>query len=146
MTYRRLRSRTVSQSPSMAKLHFKLERIISRQDQLKISFNHLKSQIKTGLLEAEDVFSSLAVPLMKLVGLKTAEMAEEGRSSTIFMKICSNYQSEFEDQIRAETPMSMSTANKECDLHKLEVPLFLPLKYDHNCARFENRNNIVMLI
>ncbi|KAJ0571079.1 hypothetical protein HanHA300_Chr05g0185441 [Helianthus annuus] len=91
MTYR-LRSRTASQSPSMAKLHLKLARIISRQDQLKISFNHLKSQIKIGLLEAEDVFSSLAVPLMKLVGLKTAEMAEEGRSSTIFMKICSNYQ------------------------------------------------------
>ncbi|KAJ0923716.1 hypothetical protein HanPSC8_Chr05g0219301 [Helianthus annuus] len=119
MTYR-LRSRTTSQSPSMAKLHLKLARIISRQDQLKISFNHLKSQIKIGLLEAEDVFSSLAVPLMKLVGLKTAEMAEEGRSSTIFTKICSNYQSEFEDQIRVETPMSMSTANKECDLHKLE--------------------------
>ncbi|KAF5207963.1 hypothetical protein FRX31_002450, partial [Thalictrum thalictroides] len=34
---------------------------------------------------AEDVFASLSIPLMKLVGLKTKEMALEGRSSTIFM-------------------------------------------------------------
>ncbi|KAJ9567895.1 hypothetical protein OSB04_003861 [Centaurea solstitialis] len=123
----------------MAKLHSKLARIISRKDQLKLSFNHLKSQIKIGLLEAEDVFSSLAVPLTKLVGLKTAEMAEEGRSSTVFMNItsqssqnsaivlyssvhrkssvncrfvaCDIIQGKYEDMSRME---------KEYDVHKLE--------------------------
>ncbi|KAF6172591.1 hypothetical protein GIB67_008159, partial [Kingdonia uniflora] len=34
---------------------------------------------------AEDVVESLAIPLMKLVGLKTEERADEGRSSTILM-------------------------------------------------------------
>ncbi|KAF6140646.1 hypothetical protein GIB67_013939 [Kingdonia uniflora] len=52
---------------------------------MKVSFQNLKSQIKTGLFEAEDVFESLAIPLMKLVGLKTEEMVDEGRSSTILM-------------------------------------------------------------
>ncbi|KAK9080585.1 hypothetical protein SSX86_000343 [Deinandra increscens subsp. villosa] len=104
----------------MAKLHIKLARIVSRQDQLKHSFNHLRSQIKIGLLEAEDVFNSLAVPLTKLVGLKSAEMAEEGRSSTVFMNICSNSQYVCEDEIRVDLHKSMPTAKRECDLHKLE--------------------------
>lgn len=34
-------------------------------------------------LKAADVFESLANPLMKLVGLKTVEMAEEGKFSTV---------------------------------------------------------------
>ncbi|KAL8243533.1 hypothetical protein R6Q59_035631 [Mikania micrantha] len=131
MTNRRSRPRNLLPSPSMAKLHFKIARIVSRQDQLKHSFNHLKSQIKIGLLEAEDVFNSLAVPLMKLVGLKSAEMSEEGRSNTIFVNICSNDQYEREDKIRVDTHNSMSTANREGNLHKLEVPLFLlDLKQD----------------
>lgn len=50
---------------------------------MKLSFHHLKFQIQSGLLEAEDVFASLAVPLMKLVGLKSGEMAEEGRISMV---------------------------------------------------------------
>ncbi|GFZ03960.1 hypothetical protein Acr_16g0005840 [Actinidia rufa] len=37
-------------------------------------------------LQAEDVFESLAIPLMRLVGVKTVEMAEEGRFSTIVTK------------------------------------------------------------
>lgn len=35
--------------------------------------------------KAEDVFLSLSIPLMSLVGLKTVEMAEEGRFSSIIM-------------------------------------------------------------
>ncbi|KAF5186769.1 hypothetical protein FRX31_023647 [Thalictrum thalictroides] len=66
-------------------IRLKFVRIIHRHEQMKIAFNNLRSQIKTGLLEAEDVFASLSIPLMKLVGLKTNEMALEGRSSTIFM-------------------------------------------------------------
>nr|XP_043608106.1 uncharacterized protein LOC122579913 [Erigeron canadensis] len=122
MTYHRSSKTTRSQNlhPSMAKLQLKLARIISRQDQLKISFNHLKSQIKFGLLEAEDVFSSLAVPLIKLVGLKTAEMAEEGRSSTICMKISSPPQSEFEDMTRVDMRTSLSPAERESDIRRLE--------------------------
>lgn len=34
-------------------------------------------------LKAADVFESLANPLMKLVGLKTVEMAEEGKINTV---------------------------------------------------------------
>ncbi|OVA17364.1 hypothetical protein BVC80_1837g174 [Macleaya cordata] len=75
-----------SPSPFMVDIRFKLLRIVQRHEQMKIAFNDLKSQIKSGLLEAEDVFTSLSIPLMKLVGLKTEEMAEEGRSTTIFME------------------------------------------------------------
>lgn len=38
------------------------------------------------MMEAEEVFASLAIPLMKLVGLKTAEMSTEGRFSTIIIQ------------------------------------------------------------
>ncbi|PWA60422.1 hypothetical protein CTI12_AA381850 [Artemisia annua] len=38
---------------------------------------------------AEDVFSSLAVPLMTLVGLKSGHMAKQGRSTAFF--ISNNY-------------------------------------------------------
>ncbi|MFQ6664543.1 hypothetical protein Gotur_031617 [Gossypium turneri] len=37
------------------------------------------------VFQAEDVFSSLAIPLMKLVGLKIEEMAEEGRFTAIIV-------------------------------------------------------------
>ncbi|KAL5724512.1 hypothetical protein ACHQM5_007762 [Ranunculus cassubicifolius] len=72
-------------SPSMAPLRLKLIRIVYRHKQMKSAFSDLRSQIKTGLIEAEDVFASLSIPLMKLVGIKTNEMAQQGRSSTIFM-------------------------------------------------------------
>lgn len=71
--------------PSMVNLRFKFAVIISRHQQMKFAFHHLKSQIQSGLLEAEDVFASLAVPLMKLVGMKTGELAEEGRISTVII-------------------------------------------------------------
>ncbi|XP_058226512.1 uncharacterized protein LOC131335257 isoform X3 [Rhododendron vialii] len=79
-----------SPRPSTAELRSKLSTIFSRHEQMKVAFHHLKSQIKTGLLEAEDVFESLAIPLMRLVGLKTVEMAEEGRFSTIVTNTDSN--------------------------------------------------------
>ncbi|XP_057514545.1 uncharacterized protein LOC130796239 isoform X1 [Actinidia eriantha] len=72
-----------SPNPSMEELRFKFTRIVSHHQQMKVAFHHLKSQIKVGLQEAEDVFESLAIPLMRLVGVKTVEMAEEGRFSTI---------------------------------------------------------------
>lgn len=70
-------------SISMVHLRLKLVRVIHRHKQMKSAFNNLRSQIKTGLIEAEDVFASLSIPLMKLVGLKTDQMAQQGRSSTI---------------------------------------------------------------
>ncbi|XP_038993384.1 uncharacterized protein LOC120117125 [Hibiscus syriacus] len=70
-------------SESTASIGAKLTRLVSRHDQVKIAYQQLKLQIKFGLGEAEDVFSSLAIPLMKLVGLKTEEMAEEGRFNTV---------------------------------------------------------------
>ncbi|KAI8544109.1 hypothetical protein RHMOL_Rhmol08G0269800 [Rhododendron molle] len=82
-----------SPRPSAAELRSKLSKIFSRHEQMKVAFHHLKSQIKTGLLEAQDVFESLAIPLMRLVGLKTVEMAEEGRFSTIVTNADSNTRS-----------------------------------------------------
>ncbi|KAJ9676486.1 hypothetical protein PVL29_021829 [Vitis rotundifolia] len=64
----------------------KLKRIVSRHQAMKSTFLHLKSQIQMTLLQAEEVFTSLSVHLMRLVGLKTAEMAEEGRFITILTK------------------------------------------------------------
>ncbi|GKC01259.1 hypothetical protein Tco_0987395 [Tanacetum coccineum] len=78
---------------SMAKkLHYKLARVVSRHDHLKLSFKHLKTQIEIGLLEAEDVFSSLAVPLM------TLDRSED---------------------MTADVDM-MSNGERECEVHKLE--------------------------
>ncbi|XVF11384.1 hypothetical protein REPUB_Repub08aG0023400 [Reevesia pubescens] len=75
----------ISASESTASIGVKLTRLVSQQEQVKIAFHQLKSQIKIGLAEAESVFASLANPLMKLVGLKVEEMAEEGRFTTIFV-------------------------------------------------------------
>ncbi|KAG8388165.1 hypothetical protein BUALT_Bualt02G0097500 [Buddleja alternifolia] len=83
MSGRILRRSHAAPSPSLEAVKFKLWRIVSRHEQLKVAFHQLNSQIRTGLLEAEDVFASLAIPLTKLVGLKTVEMATEGRFSTI---------------------------------------------------------------
>ncbi|XP_075087326.1 uncharacterized protein LOC107806689 isoform X2 [Nicotiana tabacum] len=70
-------------SPSIGDLRVRFSRIVSHHEQLKLAFNQLDFQIRTGLQEAADVFESLANPLMKLVGLKTVEMAEEGKFSTV---------------------------------------------------------------
>ncbi|XP_011043001.1 PREDICTED: uncharacterized protein LOC105138572 isoform X3 [Populus euphratica] len=73
----------ISPSPSRAILQSKLTKLVSRHEQMKISYQQLKFQIDTGLHQAEEVFASLAIPLMKLVGLKTVEMASRGRFTTI---------------------------------------------------------------
>ncbi|KAI3904226.1 hypothetical protein MKW92_053969 [Papaver armeniacum] len=62
------------QTPLPVDLRKKILKIVHHHGQLKTSFHALKSQIKTGLLDAGDVFNSLSIPLMKLVGLKTEEM------------------------------------------------------------------------
>ncbi|KAJ9140085.1 hypothetical protein P3X46_030772 [Hevea brasiliensis] len=84
MANRHQRSRSTP-SPSTNELCFKLKRLASRHEQMKIAYHELKSQINSGLLEAEEVFASLAIPLIKLVGLKTKEMADEGRFTTIIV-------------------------------------------------------------
>ncbi|XP_062169851.1 uncharacterized protein LOC133875666 isoform X1 [Alnus glutinosa] len=70
---------------SEAELRLKLTSVVARHQDMKTAFTDLKSQINVGLLQAEEVFASLAIPLMKLVGLKTEEMAQEGRFSTIII-------------------------------------------------------------
>ncbi|KAM1577600.1 hypothetical protein ACFX1Z_039253 [Malus domestica] len=42
--------------------------------------------VRDKMLEAEEVFASLTIPLMKLVGLQTPEMVTEGRFSTIVIQ------------------------------------------------------------
>uniref|UniRef100_A0A6N2M7Y2 Uncharacterized protein n=1 Tax=Salix viminalis TaxID=40686 RepID=A0A6N2M7Y2_SALVM len=46
----------------------KLTKIVSLHEQMRISYQQLKSQIDTGL--AEEVFASLSIPLMKLAEAK----------------------------------------------------------------------------
>ncbi|KAI5329422.1 hypothetical protein L3X38_028819 [Prunus dulcis] len=70
---------------SAPELRSKLRRVVSGHEQMKIAFHQLKSQIRIGLFQPEEVFASLAIPLMKLVGLKTVEMANEDRFTTIII-------------------------------------------------------------
>ncbi|XP_075661014.1 uncharacterized protein LOC142630843 [Castanea sativa] len=77
-----MRTRSMREPES---LKLKMRSMVARHEQMKRAFTELKSQISIGLLEAEDVFASLAIPLMKLVGLKTMEMANEGRFTTIIL-------------------------------------------------------------
>ncbi|KAL7152682.1 hypothetical protein ABFS83_04G114900 [Erythranthe nasuta] len=90
-------------SPSVDSVQIKLRRIVSSHEQLKIAFDQLHRQIRTGLLEAEDVFASLAMPLMNLVGLKTVEMAAEGRFSTVITSIDRSHSQEENYMNRATT-------------------------------------------
>nr|GMD09315.1 Cingulin like [Ipomoea batatas] len=105
-------------SPCMAALRSKFSRIASQHEQLKIAFNHLNFQIRTGLHEAEDVFASLAIPLMKLVGLKTVEMAEEGKFSTIIIDNSSSYAQR--NEIGSETVARSDGAYKIPNTGKFE--------------------------
>ncbi|KAJ7945607.1 putative JHL07K02.14 protein [Quillaja saponaria] len=75
----------LSSEKSSMELRSKLKRIISHHERMKSAFHDLRSHIRMGLLQAEEVFASLAIPLTNLVGMKTAEMAEEGRFSTIII-------------------------------------------------------------
>ncbi|XP_031487366.1 uncharacterized protein LOC116255632 isoform X2 [Nymphaea colorata] len=70
----------------MAGLRQKLDHVVRLHEESKSAFRILESHIKAGLLEAEEIFASLSVPLMRLVDLKSKEMAVEGRSCTIVVK------------------------------------------------------------
>ncbi|KAG9446516.1 hypothetical protein H6P81_012644 [Aristolochia fimbriata] len=70
----------------MASVRLKLSHIVRCHEESKAAFQQLKSQIEISLNEVEEVFVSLAAPLMRLVGLKTEEMASEGRSSFIVIE------------------------------------------------------------
>ncbi|XP_059638823.1 uncharacterized protein LOC132281105 [Cornus florida] len=123
----RLGSQNSHSSPSMAMLRFKLTRIASHHEQTKIAFHQLKSQIEISLIEAEDVFASLAIPLMSLVGLKTFEMAEEGRFSTIFMNTDSNPQGcrigKIGSKTRLTSPSTVERGDQNHRIRKMEFAL-----------------------
>ncbi|TYI17889.1 hypothetical protein ES332_A07G054700v1 [Gossypium tomentosum] len=102
-----------SASESTSSIGAKLTRLASRQEEVKIAYHQLKSQIKIGLAEAEDVFSSLAIPLMKLVGLKTEEMAEEGRFTAIIVDADFSPSQEFHRNGLSLTPESPTAAGGE---------------------------------
>ncbi|KAL6552354.1 hypothetical protein OROHE_007718 [Orobanche hederae] len=123
MMNRRNRSRAAAATPtplpSSEAVKFKLWRIVSRHEQLKVAFHQLKSQIRTGLLEAEEVFASLAIPLTKLVGLKTVEMAAEGRFSTIVTSIDRSHSQEENYMSRAATAGSELMETQKLQLMQL---------------------------
>ncbi|XP_047309939.1 uncharacterized protein LOC124913398 [Impatiens glandulifera] len=104
-------SHSQPQSSSSMELRRKLAHIIYRHRQVQNAFNQLKSQIKTGLTEAEDVFASLAIPLVKLVGLKTEEMADEGRFNTILTKHDSNSQDSRMNDLEMEMEVKSHSAS-----------------------------------
>ncbi|CAH8353966.1 unnamed protein product [Eruca vesicaria subsp. sativa] len=74
--------KTAAAEPPPPDLRDKLATLIDRNQKVKTAYRQLQSQIASGLAEAGEVFESLAIPLMKLVGLKTSEMEREGRLST----------------------------------------------------------------
>ncbi|KAK9278039.1 hypothetical protein L1049_027596 [Liquidambar formosana] len=90
---------------------------------MKTAFHNLKAQIKFGLLQAEDVFASLSIPLMRLVGLKNAEMIEEGRFTTIFMD-AQSFQGCGRNGLGSETPSrsqsSVEDAHQNHQIRNLE--------------------------
>ncbi|CAH2043942.1 unnamed protein product [Thlaspi arvense] len=73
---------TADKSAAATDLRDKLATLVDRNKKVKMAYHQLQSQIAFGLVEAGEVFDSLAIPLMKLVGLKTSEMESEGRLST----------------------------------------------------------------
>ncbi|KAL3835418.1 hypothetical protein ACJIZ3_010154 [Penstemon smallii] len=130
------RSRAV-QSPSTEILQFKLSKLISRHEQLKISFNQLNSQIRTGLLEAEDVFASLAIPLMQLVGLKTVQMASEGRFNTILTSVGHSHSQEEDFVDRA-----LTAGNELIERQKLQLMQLIKLLRNIEAQVNSSQNNI----
>ncbi|KAH6795540.1 hypothetical protein C2S51_036526 [Perilla frutescens var. frutescens] len=123
MNCRRAARSTGAPPPSFEAVQSKLSRVVCRHEQLKVSFDELRSQIGTGLLEAEDVFVSLAVQLMKLVGLKTAEMAEERRFSTIVTSFdCSQSQPEVDYMKKA-----IKAGNELMERQKLQLVQLITL-------------------
>ncbi|KAL6011788.1 hypothetical protein ACLOJK_002253 [Asimina triloba] len=80
-----MENRNRNPSPSMRNIRIKLNTIARCHDNCKIAFQQLKAQIRIALLEAEEVFASLSIPLTRLVGIKTEEMAEEGKSTCILI-------------------------------------------------------------
>ncbi|XP_057767700.1 uncharacterized protein LOC130987984 [Salvia miltiorrhiza] len=120
MNRRSSASSTAAPPPSLKSVQSKLMRIVCRHERLKISFDELRSQVGAGLLEVEDVFVSLAVQLMKLVGLKTAEMAEESRFSTI---VTSFDHSEPEDYMKK----AMEAGNELMERQRLQLTQLIGL-------------------
>ncbi|XP_047951459.1 uncharacterized protein LOC125196843 [Salvia hispanica] len=116
MNRRRATSSTGAPSPSLKDAQSKLLRVVWHHEQLKVSFEQLRSQIRAGLLEADDVFVSLALQLMKLVGLKTTEMAEERRFSTIVSSFDSS-QPQPEDYMEK----AMKAGNELMERQKLQI-------------------------
>ncbi|XP_073057578.1 uncharacterized protein [Primulina eburnea] len=104
------RANLAASPPFTEALQLKLSRILSSHQQLKIAFHRLNSQVAASLLEAEDVFASLAVPLTKLVGLKTVEMAAEGRFNSV---LTANDRSNSQDEHYLSRAMVASNDLKE---------------------------------
>ncbi|KAF6134456.1 hypothetical protein GIB67_011882 [Kingdonia uniflora] len=96
-------------------------------------------------LTAEDVFDSLAIPLMKLVGLKTEEMADEGRSSTILMD-STKHQMYRNCEFLPETSISFLDWNQRDEvLNLLVLVSALSLEYTRGWCRGPNAGTMIRL-
>ncbi|XP_050376813.1 LOW QUALITY PROTEIN: uncharacterized protein LOC126794198 [Argentina anserina] len=109
-----VRHRRSSETSPAAELRSKLRRVVRGQEQMKTAFHQLKSQIQIGLLQAEDVFASLSIPLMKLVGLKTVEMATEGRFTSFIIQTDSDLTSQYQNFGAGSGPSGRSDQSRQC--------------------------------
>ncbi|KAL5862680.1 hypothetical protein ACOSQ3_000194 [Xanthoceras sorbifolium] len=120
------RQRSHISPPPLAADQFrvKLTTLIARHDRVKIAYQQLESQIKTVLLQTEEMFASLAIPLMKLVGLKTFEMAEEGRFTTIIIDTADSpdhRRGGRRNGVVSESPTASSVFDRGEDHNNLEI-------------------------
>ncbi|XP_042058751.1 uncharacterized protein LOC121803114 [Salvia splendens] len=138
MNRRRATSSTGAPSPSLKDAQSKLLRIVCHHEQLKVSFEQLRSQIGAGLLEAEDVFVSLALQLMKLVGLKTTEMAEERKFSMIVSSFDTS-QPQPEDYMEK----AMKAGNELMERQKLQIIHIISILHNIEDQVNSSRKSIV---
>ncbi|XP_056841935.1 uncharacterized protein LOC108856516 isoform X1 [Raphanus sativus] len=95
-------------------LRDKLATLVDRNEKVKIAYRRLQAQIASGLAEAGEVFESLAIPLTKLVGLKTSEMESEGRLSTFIFNTERHHMDDtFENGVRSDDLNNQIRRSKE---------------------------------
>ncbi|MCO5591688.1 hypothetical protein L7F22_045679 [Adiantum nelumboides] len=79
-------ARTAPKNGRHQSSHFMEAKLCSAWQQLAASkecFRILKQDLLQGMAEANDIFNSMSVPLVRLVGLKSQQLAEQGRQTSV---------------------------------------------------------------
>ncbi|MCO5594311.1 hypothetical protein L7F22_048340 [Adiantum nelumboides] len=91
--------------------HFLEAKLCSAWQQLAASkecFRMLKQDLLQGMAEANDIFNSMSVPLVRLVGLKSQQLAEQGRQTSVCLS--PPVQSEI---LQAYSPSDLGSDNRK---------------------------------